>query len=632
MAAQGPADVLTAPAPADRSTPAGARRVRVAWSVGVWALAAWAPVLQAAGFGERQRVGSVLLGLCLLALSACVVALPVSPVARGLASLGPMAMAVLVSTPALGRGPALVGIGCTLLAAEALRQGRLGWAEPDGPVVRGVPVAVGTLLVGVVWWASQSPALSAVALAAVAALASWARRDPASLDALDRRITPPCRPALRALGRGLDRVDARAREQGRHLTGWARRHPAALVAGGGVALATAPVFLRMARDPSALVTSVNDHTIHLEFARDTNLLPLVAVPPHWLFHVLVGSVQSLVSIEVAATVLLALATGALTVLLCWRAGNAFGSTPGLAPVAAAATAVVAVLAQSPTALLNATGALSPPRAFAPFQAWANPTDTLALPLELGLLVALVALARDDGPVWYRPTALRVAVAGLAVLTVLAKPNLPMILLVAVPLHLAVQRRFRWPTLLAHAAWFAAPVVVVLGAQLRHTATNPEFASRGGEGWGVTVDPFAILGTIGAGQGGVWFWSGTVLLVLGPWVGRRAFLREPLMSLGLLTLVLSLVPMLLLRETGERASDGNYTKAAYHAWMVVVLLTLVFLVQALAEVARRRRAGDPVPLWAPVTLVLLVLTAAGGVAFYLDAVGLPLPGAVYPVLR
>ena len=102
MAAQGPADVLTAPAPADRSTPAGARRVRVAWSAGVWALAAWAPVLQAAGFGESQRVGSVLLGLCLFALSACVVALPVPPVARGLASLGPMAMAVLVVGLAIG--------------------------------------------------------------------------------------------------------------------------------------------------------------------------------------------------------------------------------------------------------------------------------------------------------------------------------------------------------------------------------------------------------------------------------------------------------------------------------------------------------------------------------------------------
>lgn len=583
---------------------------------------------------------------------------------RALASAALVGAAALVTVGPLGRAPVAVAIAASLLGSSIARTFWLG-IRTEPVRVRGTLSFVTLVATVAIWTASSSNAMAAAGFAFVGALALVDRRRPSALEHLDllvtdlhRRAAPSVGRMRSAMARSSDRLAlhalARCRGVGRHVRSRATLlrspwrptlRPAAtatlagvtlrranVLAAAAIALAMGPVFHRLARDPTATSNGFTDYTVHLEAVAETGLIPFTTLAPHWLFHVLVALVRPVTGPEVGTGVVLGLACGALVLLLGeLGVGRSLGGH-SLGARSAAAVAVVAVVAESPTALANGLGLLEPARAFAPFHAWGNPTDVLAVPLALALLISIVAFAAEDHRRWWQPTSLRTAMMVLAVAAALTKPNLPMTFLVVTPVYLLLRGSLRRTSALAYTSWFVVPSVAVLVLQYVHLTTSEKIARRDPGGWGLTIDPFSFLDIWPAAQGGAWFWIGPIILLLGAWSGGRRYFTEPLMLLTHLVLGFSLLIMVLFRETGLRAPDGNFMKAAYQAQMILVLLTIVFLSKEIGAAWVRRRHGDRLPLWAPLGVAFLSVAVLSGGALYLDVVAPHLvPAPTWPLL-
>lgn len=393
-----------------------------------------------------------------------------------------------------------------------------------------------------------------------------------------------------------------------------------------------PLFLALVSDFSR--TSIfTDYELHMKAAGTTRLVPFTTMTPHWLFQALTALVRPVTGLQAGAALVLAGSCGLSVVVLGRLAGRRLGTDDGPAPVVAAIVGTVAFWLDSPTAFLNAIGWLSPARPFAPFHAWGSPTDTLAFPLTLLLILAVVRFVDEEGPSWFRLTPARLALAAAAVATLLSKPNIPMVMVGVVPIAIMLRHGWKLNRLAAAALWLGVPTLTVLALQFRHMHVSRAIADYDPGGWGLTIDPFSFLDIWPAPQGGAWFWlSMPVVCVLGAWVLGRRFWSEPILKVAELTVLLSFVPMVILRETGMHAKDGNFMKAAFGASMVLVALTTVELGRELwvqhsphatwSTGQRRRRVVA--------SAVVGVLFLIGGATVYLATVAPQLaPGAIWP---
>lgn len=539
-----------------------------------------------------------------------------------------------VVVPRSGRAPLIVVAGASILAAEIAVLAWRRWGERP-PVAGGIAPA-GVLLAAQLAWLAGVPLalwLGGMALAAVCLAAALQR--PSAVAPIDRWAT---RAAVR-LARSRNTASRASAEVWRSTVGsltpvgglfagsvrgdsgvamWLAARRWSIVAIGGSAVLAIPLFYELASDPTRTSAGFTDFPIHLDAVAETTIVPFSTLTPHWLFHVATALLRPAFGTAMAAALVLALSVGALVGLLTHLARRTDERGVGLAPRWAALAAFSAFFVESPTALFNALGILDPARAFAPFHAWGNPTDTFVMPFQLGLILTVLALEQRHDRYWWRPSWLRGSLAVLAVATTLAKPNVPMVLLGVIPLYLATQRRWQWSRYLELVIWFVVPVVLVLLGQIHHLKTSPKIAEMDPGGWGMTIDPFAFTKMWPAGGAGIWFWLGPLIIALGAWACGRRYWTTPIMRFALLLMLISLVPMVLLRETGLRATDGNFMKAAFAAFMLLVQLSAVMIAREAGHRIHTRCAGAGLPAWIVAAGVFGVLATGAGLMDYLGA--------------
>lgn len=483
-------------------------------------------------------------------------------------------------------------------------------------------------------WAWRGPGLEAAAVLGASVVVGavlprhrglTAKVDP-SLDDGRRRLR-------RSIRQGAQRVRVLIGHSSTRTRSWTGSHRSELAAGAVTAAVMFPAFLPLVSDFSRTSVGFTDYELHMYAAEITNLVPFTTMTPHWLFQVLTAMVRPFAGLYVAAAAVLAVSCGLAVAVLAHRAGRDHGVISGPAPLAAALIGTVAFWLDAPTAFLNTVGWLSPARPFAPLHAWGSPTDTLAFPLLLLLVLAVARFVDEDGPPWFRPTPARLALSVVTIATILTKPNLPMVMVGVVPLLVLLRHGWCFRRLASSALWLGVPTTAVLALQFRHMHVSRAIGEYDPGGWGVTIDPFAFLDLWPAPQGGVWFWiSAPVVVLLGAWVLGRRFWHDPTLNVAQLALLVSLVPMVLLRETGLHANDGNFTKATYGATMVLVALTTVEIGRELwlqhsqhatwSAGQRRRRVAATVAVGAPFLL--------GGAAVYVTTLAPGLtPGSIWP---
>ncbi len=571
----------------------------------------------------------------------------------------------------------------TVVAVAAVAAGWLSWMSKPSPTIS-VPalvlagavatwptsgrvqgawcVAATAAAVGVVrvlaprTRSSTKTLLAVVGLAlAAAAGAAWARTGPGIAApallglALVVGVAAPRQEALTTNGdqhldrlwSGLQRTSHRwaasTRVSVSRSLGWVRArtttHRAELASGAATAAVMFPAFLPLVSDTSRTSVGFTDYELHMYAAETTHLVPFTTMTPHWLLQVLTAMIRPFAGLHVAAAAVLAASCGLAVAVLAHRAGRDHGVISGPAPLVAALIGTVAFWLDAPTAFLNTVGWLSPARPFAPLHAWGSPTDTLAFPLLLLLVLAVARFVDEEGPPWFRPTPARLALSVVTIATILTKPNLPMVMVGIVPLLILLRHGWCFRRLATTALWVGAPTTAVLALQFRHMHVSRAIGEYDPGGWGVTIDPFAFLDLWVAPQGGVWFWiSAPVVVLLGVWVLGRRFWHDPTLNVAQVALLVSLVPMALLRETGLHANDGNFMKAAYGATMVLVALTAVEIGRELwlqhsphatwSAGQRRRRVAATAAVGAPFLL--------GGAAVYVTTLAPGLtPGSIWP---
>lgn len=507
------------------------------------------------------------------------------------------------------------------------------WAR-TGPGLLAATVLVSSVAIGVPL--ASDPRLAAVVdprlRAAARATRSTARRSGQALLRTARSITSSGTAAATHGGRAAHGVVRRTTPR---VTEWRQRNGAAALAGSVTAAAMLPVFLPLVSDFSRTAIGFTDYQTHMSAAETTTLVPFTTMTPHWLFQFLTAVVRPFTGLHLGSAMVLAGSCGLTVFVLSRLAERPGAASGGPSPAVAATIGSLAFWLDSPTAFLNATGLLDPPRVFAPLHAWGSPTDTMALPLLLLLLIAVERFLDEDATPWNRPTSVRIALVAAVTLTLLTKPNVPMIMLAVVPVALLLRHGRCTARLAAGAVWFALPTVAVLALQFRHMRVSRAIAELDPGGWGVTIEPLAFLDLWDADKGGPWFWiSAAVIISLGAWVIGRRYWQEPILVLAHLTMLFSLLPMVLLRETGLRADDGNFMKGAFGATMVLTTLTIV---EVGRQVVLSRSAHGPG--WSSgqrrrrlaVCAVVGSSYLLGAAAVYLTTVapGL-LPGQIWPV--
>lgn len=482
------------------------------------------------------------------------------------------------------------------------------------------------------WARHAQPAvfgLLAVALAVVAAyhlvpeqVERWHR-------AVDRAIT--------AVGGGTIRLVQTVVHRTVHGTAglvrrtWARPGAWPLTVGVGTTMvALLPVVHRYAYAGPGEIAS--DYYTHFNHAATSSIIPFKLTTPfaYPAFHLTTAALSPLFGgVEGAGTFVLCAVLGTTTGVLTWLCVRPFGGRVRTGWWAGTGFALLALLIESPLIISQALH-VGNPYDWAPnAHVWNSPTDILLVPIAITQLIVL-GRAMRDGELdrrWAR------GLLAISTLAMVAKPSLSMVLVGALPLYLLASRRFR-PTLLrCLGVGFYAPTLVVFVWQSWYLATQPpsnqhiEFA----------IEPMANLRIAGLDHTSPWFYLPPLLtLVLCVWSGGRRYWREPMIAIALWSLLVSLVPLFLLSETGRRSSDATFTKPMTMAWVVVNLLSWRFLWGEALSVWRgeprldadlaEASSGDVAaaerraPAWLVVAAVLLALSLVAGALVYLEAAG------------
>ena len=361
---------------------------------------------------------------------------------------------------------------------------------------------------------------------------------------------------------------------------------------------------------------VSDHQIHLELARELRAWPPFLAVPHPVYHALVRLLDPLVGETFAPVLLLAVATGVGTVLLArwWEIED--GAKRRLTASVGLPLAVVFTLAESPAVLLQAMGLVEPGTPFVPLHAFGNPTDTFVLPMLFVLVPTIVGVAASESAITVRRGA---TLAALVTVATAAKPSFTLALLPALPLWVWRQGMWNPGRTRRLATWVLLPGVAVVLAQtyLQVSGHSPRVSN------GFTIDPLALVDVYGWTTGGWSYWVIVTLPLMAIIVGGRRFTGERTTALLLWSLLVSLVPLLLLRETGSRAYDGNLGKSGFFCWFLLATWSIRFLaLETIGLIDRRRRGAQKrLPWWVWGEGALLIGSVLGGVLAYLDIVGI-----------
>jgi len=356
-------------------------------------------------------------------------------------------------------------------------------------------------------------------------------------------------------------------------------------AGAAAAVGTAfvlPLVLAVAAEER--INGQNDFTFHVERAREIQLAPFETTVPHVLFGVLTRvaalPLRSLTAAGAAVVLLAVAALGVVVVLLAVR--PLVRGTAALSGTRAFVLAVCVVVAESPTYLLPDTHLIRPDRAHILLHPWWNPTAVLLLPLAV-LYLALVVRFVQDVESDRRSRRVDLAVLGVGVLTLLAKPALQLGLGPAL-LVLLVVRWWRRPppggrarAVGAVAAWIGLPTALLLGWQLWFVeeAAHPEY--RGGLTWA----PLDVARAWGADRPAFWLSLALpmLVLVLEP---LRAW-RDETFRLTVLVVVAALAVFLGFAATSASRDSANIGHGVQVATFLAVL--------ASARLVLERRTSD-----------------------------------------
>lgn len=404
-----------------------------------------------------------------------------------------------------------------------------------------------------------------------------------------------------------------------------------------VALAFAPVFRRLVSDLSNIAYGYNDYGIHLEMAARVRLFPPTVVTPHPIFHVLAAAFGVVLGAQLGAVAALCVGAGAGAVLLYWIARQPVAPLPALPRALAAAVALYETFFETPVTALNALGWLDHPRTYMNLHPWASPTDVVAVPIAVAVVVVMARSMEAPRADWFRPTPPRLLLLAATVAGGLAKPTVLLALLPAFVLYALIGGpglKNRITTLL----WSVVPAAVLFAWQLWIIKSRPLAVEIGYSTYGIEFAPFRYVGFLGFGPDGPWlFWPSLLWVVLAAWAGGRAFWRHPWIRLCLCALPGVSVLAFFLAETGNQAADMNLVRSLTYALVPLTYFSVILLAQALLRWFRQGPDRGRVPLWIPASAVLAVLWAIGGLFMYVDLVGASdwfslQPTSVLPRLR
>lgn len=388
-----------------------------------------------------------------------------------------------------------------------------------------------------------------------------------------------------------------------------------VVAVTGSALLALPVIHRYAFSPSRDL--VSDYNIHLFHASRTTIVPFRLTTPFAYpgFHLSTALLRPVFGgVEGAATFLLVVAVGAAAVVLTWTGSIRFADREPIGWWAGSAFALATIFIETPLIIEQALRLGNPYDWAAVDHVFNSPTDLLVLPLALLQLLVLARAIRSDH--LQRRSGLALAV--LSVAAMVAKPSLAMVLVGALPLVVLLARRLSAALVRYLLAWFYVPTAMVVAWQIWYLGAK----EAGPDTVGIGIDPMATIRIVSLDRITPLFLLPEVVTIgLCVWAAGRRYLREPAIALALWSLLLSLVPLFLLAETGKRAGDATFAKPATICWVLLNLLSWRFLAGEAVTWRRGRADGAAAPPWLLAVTAFLALCLVAGAISYLDAVGI-----------
>ncbi len=514
---------------------------------------------------------------------------------------------VLAATvPRSGRAPTAVMMWAVAWVSIAVgpRASRLGWTGVGA-----------TAAAGLLWSSSSSDVLTILAQSiAAATCAAPMVRPGGRVDALDRSIQS----TFTELARRAGRATRSAVSSTVHAASELASRPGGRLAAVAIAVSAlmVPVFRRLVEDPGARVFGINDYSVHLGLARDITFWPPFPAVPHPVFHVMVRLLDPVLGTTWSPVVLMSVSVGVGAAALAWWSGLADGDHRRLGALGGTVCGVLFVVIESPKLLLIAAGLVERASPAQPLHIWGNPTDTFVLPLLFVLVPAVVWTGVRRTGVGTRRT---LALAALTVAATATKPSYSLALIPAIPLWLWVTDRWTAARAKDLGLGVLLPASLVIGVQ---TVLQVSGALPGATN-GFTIDPLALVDVFGWTTGGWTYWLLVVLPLLAVALGGRRFVTERTSSLILLSVAVSAIPVLLLREEGARGYDANLAKTGYFAWVLLVAWSLRFLLLELRDRTASDRAGGHLRLHLSTAAIVVVLGAClvSGLAAYADASGL-----------
>lgn len=603
-------------------------------SVIAWMLGMVGPVGSVLGWGTgmmpaagQQRALLVLGGSTAVWVAVAAVALGRFPGGQLVAAAGALATAVPLAASGVGRVPAVVAVSSVVVGVAAL----VDWQPVPGTPPRAsrtVPSALVALAVGEwVWVEVHSFAVTLIAFA-VSLLVTDAHHRPGSpvltAEAALRRTAGASAQRLRDVAAATPAVVRRFRSR---LSARVERSTVppdvrrAMLVGGLVALAFAPVFWRLVNVPGALSLGVNDHGLHVEAAHRFSLIPFRLEVPQFLFHVVTAALSEVVGEAAGPVVTLTVAMWAtyLAVFGLLRRSPSAGQR-GLDAVPARVVAALVLFVETPTLLLIMADLVGPNTRFLSVHVLYSPTWVVALPFALYTLALLDdAMVAAATPVEVRtPAAIRRSrsiLGAVVAVGTMAKPSFTLCLVPALPIYAVLFARSSLRRLIGDLVWVAVPGVIVVAWQTWFLSTSS--SALGSDGF--TFDPIA---------GPVYGWSQVRLpfgvpmlglLVVATAVSRGAFLRERLVRLVLCCFAVALPIFVLFKETGPRAQHGNL---GVPAQVCVTMLAVLAIRRITSDLLVAPDAPGRPPQWVRVAAgALLLAFLGGGILSYLDALGL-----------
>ena len=520
------------------------------------------------------------------------------------------------TAPNAGRAAGLVAAASLTAALAAWT----GWPRRGRPGPFAITVA---LAAQPLWVRTQAPGPTLAVLAAALATALLAQPSGSPLrageaalgDAIRRATTCSAGVVRRWAGWAADRAMAGAAHLRRACRRPSRRSVLDLIVGLGVGLLWAPLTWRLTQQGDAInALGINDYPLHLEVARNFRWMPLVIEGPHLLFHLVTATFAPLVGADLApVATIVAATTGAYLALLHLLRRRA---TDGIALTEGPSRGLAALyfFLETPALALIGLGVVSQSSPFVTVHWWGNPTWLVSVPfalLALPLLEDAIALAERRAPL---PGRLRWALLATIALGALAKPGLAIALMPALPIYVLAIRRSP-AALRAVAPWALGPAVAVVAWQSWFLRASED--SRFSTSWAINPIVEPVVG---------WermrspvFWLPVLVIALAAWASQGRYWQEPSVALTAVCAGVGLAMMLILEETGERASHGNNSVVLQTCIALLVVLGLRSCSWEVARWWREPRRTIP-PLRVIAVFVVAVLFAIGGSLSYLHGVG------------